>query len=43
MSALERVAFFLRRNDEQPNIELARALAAADDARGVKEIADGFP
>lgn len=39
MSALDRIAFSLKRRDEAPNQELARDLAARKDAAGIAEIA----
>ena len=39
MSALNRIAYYLDRRDEVPNQELARELAAAQDAAGIGEIA----
>jgi hypothetical protein len=42
MTAIERVAFFLDSNDDQPNIELARRLAETNDAAGIGEIAAGL-
>jgi hypothetical protein len=42
MTAIERVAFFLNRNDEQPNIALAKMLAETDDTKGIEEVAAGL-
>ncbi len=39
MPVLDRIAYFQNRRDEAPNQELARELAQAKDAAGVKEIA----
>jgi hypothetical protein len=39
MSVLNRIAFYQGRRDEVPNQELARELAAAGDAEGIREIA----
>ena len=40
MGALERIAYHVGRRDEIPNQELARELAEAKDAEGIREIAD---
>lgn len=42
MTMIERVAFFLDRNDEQPNVELAKTLAETNDTKGVEEIVAGL-
>jgi HEAT repeat protein len=42
MSVLSRLASTLDRNDEVPNQELARALAAAGDKAGVRELVDAL-
>ncbi|MCX6032571.1 MAG: hypothetical protein NT169_25175 [Chloroflexi bacterium] len=42
MSVLNRIAFFQGRRDEVPNQALARELAAARDAQGIREIADNL-
>ena len=39
---IEKLACKLGRNDEVPNIELAEALCAAEDAEGIGEIAEGL-
>jgi hypothetical protein len=39
---IERVAFYLNRNDEQPNIDLAKTIAETADTKGVKEIVAGL-
>jgi hypothetical protein len=39
---IERVAFFLNRNDEQPNIELAKTLAETNDTKGIEEVVAGL-
>lgn len=39
---LEKLACMLGRNDETPNIELAKELCRNNDTAGIKEIADGF-
>ena len=39
---IEKLAYTLGRNDEEPNIELARALAKAKNKKGIKEIVDGL-
>jgi hypothetical protein len=35
---IERVAFFLNRNDEEPNIDLAKTLVETANRKGIKEI-----
>ena len=42
MTALNQIASKLGRRDEVPNQELARALAASGDARGIAEIVQGL-
>lgn len=42
MSVLHRIAFFQNRRDEVPNQELARELAASEDAAGIREIAENL-
>lgn len=42
MSALERIAHFQNRRDEVPNQQLARELAAEQDRRGLREIAQNL-
>ena len=42
MSVLERLASALGRNDEQPNVELAEALAAKPDTAAIAELADAL-
>ena len=39
---IERLAYSLGRNDEEPNIELANELAKTKNRKGIKEIADGL-
>jgi len=39
---LEKLAYSLGRNDEEPNIELARELAKTRNKKGIKEIVDGL-
>jgi hypothetical protein len=39
MSAIDQIAYSLKRRDEVPNQELARALAEAQDQAGIREIA----
>ena len=39
---LEKLVYSLGRNDEEPNIELAKELAAANNKKGIKEIVDGL-
>ncbi len=39
---IEKVAFYLQRNDEEPNILLAEDLAGRNDAAGIAEIAKGL-
>ena len=39
---IEKVAFFLKRKNDQPNIELAQELAKSGDKRGIAEIAAGL-
>lgn len=40
--AIEKVAFNLGRNDEDPNINLAIALTTSKDRKGIKEIVEGL-
>ncbi len=42
MTALEQIAFFQNRRDDVPNQELARELASAGDAAGIREIVEGL-
>lgn len=42
MSALQKIAYFKNRRDEAPNQDLARALARARDAAGIREIVEGL-
>jgi hypothetical protein len=42
MSALDKIAYALDRRDEVPNQELAQALAAKKDRKGIQEIADNL-
>ena len=39
---IERVAFYLGKNDEEPNIALAIQLCETKDSEGIKEIIDGL-
>ena len=39
---IEKLAFSLGRNDEEPNIELAQKLAKTKNLKGIKEIIDGL-
>jgi len=39
---LEKLAHSLGRNDEEPNIELAKKLVKAKNKKGIKEIVDGL-
>jgi hypothetical protein len=39
---IEKLAFLLGRNDEEPNIELAKELVKAKNKKGIKEIVDGL-
>jgi len=39
---IEKLAFSLGRNDEEPNIELAKELAKTKNKKGIKEIIDGL-
>jgi hypothetical protein len=39
---LEKLAYSLGRNDEEPNIELAKELAKAKNKKGIKEIVNGL-
>ena len=39
---LEKLAYSLGRNDEEPNIELAKELAKSKNKKGIKEIVDGL-
>jgi hypothetical protein len=41
-SLIEKLAYSLGRNDEEPNIELAKALAKTKDKKGIKEIVAGL-
>ncbi|OGO46934.1 MAG: hypothetical protein A2Z30_03300 [Chloroflexi bacterium RBG_16_64_43] len=41
MSAFNRIAYHQNRRDEVPNQQLARALSAARDRKGIREIAAG--
>jgi hypothetical protein len=42
MSVLEKIAYYQNRRDEVPNQELARELAQAKDAAGIREIAENL-
>ena len=42
MSALDKTAYALGKRDDQPNIELARVLAAKKDVKGIREIVGGL-
>lgn len=42
MTALEKIAFYLNRRDEVPNVELAHQLAAKQDKAGIAEIAENL-
>lgn len=42
MSALDRIAYFQDRRDEEPNKELARALAETSDRAGIEQIVAGL-
>lgn len=42
MSAFNRIAYHQNRRDEVPNQQLARALSAARDRKGIREIAAGL-
>ena len=42
MSTLDKIAYNLDRRDEVPNQELAKALAAQKDRKGIQEIADNL-
>ena len=42
MSVLNSIAYYQDRRDEAPNQELARALAASEDAVGIREIAENL-
>src|SRR5512144_246793 len=42
MSVLERLAHACHQRDETSNVELARALAAAEDQDGIREIAENL-
>ncbi len=42
MSVLDRIAYFQGRQDEVPNQELARDLAASEDRAGIQEIAENL-
>ena len=39
---IEKLAYSLGRNDEQPNIDLAKELAETKNKKGIKEIVDGL-
>jgi len=39
---IEKLAYSLGRNDEEPNIELAKSLAKTKNKKGIKEIVDGL-
>jgi len=39
---IEKLAYSLGRNDEEPNIELANSLAKTKNKKGIKEIVDGL-
>jgi hypothetical protein len=39
---IEKIAFSLGRNDEEPNIELAKELVKTKNKKGIKEIVDGL-
>jgi hypothetical protein len=39
---IEKLAYSLGRNDEEPNIELAKQLAKTKDKKGIKEIVNGL-
>ena len=39
---IEKIAYSLGRNDEQPNIDLAKELAETKNKKGIKEIVDGL-
>ena len=39
---IEKLAFSLGRNDEEPNSELAQKLAKTKNLKGIKEIIDGL-
>jgi len=39
---LEKLAYSLGRNDEEPNIELAKELAKTKNKKGIKEIVEGL-
>ncbi len=39
---IEKIAYFLGRNDEEPNIELAVELCEADNSDGIKEVVQGL-
>jgi len=39
---LEKLAYSLGRNDEEPNIELAKELAKSKNKKGIKELVDGL-
>lgn len=42
MSALDKIAFFQQRRDEEPNQALARELAATQDRLGIQVIAENL-
>jgi hypothetical protein len=39
---IEKLAYSLGRNDEEPNIELAKELAKTKNKKGIQEIIDGL-
>jgi hypothetical protein len=39
---IEQISYHLGRNDEEPNIQLAKRLVSADDEKGIAEIAKGL-
>ena len=42
VSMLDKLAYSLGRNDEEPNIDLARELSGTKNRKGIKEIVDGL-
>lgn len=42
MKMIEKIAYHLGRNDEQPNIALAEQLSETEDRAGIAEIVDGL-
>jgi len=42
MGMTEKLAFSLGRNDEEPNVELAKELSKTKNKKGIKEIVDGL-